>query len=146
MAGTTAAALKTALITAMGNEAALDGIPKAYGDPGELGRTEHIWIGAATDGESFNPTFRAGRKRREEEYTIDVTVMVSSMARPEINEARAVTIGTVIAEMLADDPQVNAVTNLMWCALDAWELDTIETGEGPQTTYTLTLRAKGRLL
>jgi hypothetical protein len=146
MAGTTAAALKSALKTAMAAEGGLSGVPISYGEPGDMARTEHVWIGAATDGDMEPASFRSSRKRRDETYTLDVVVEVSSIARAEASETRAVLLGTVIEEMLADDPKVGNVTNLLWCMVDGFELDTEETAEGPRSTYTLTLQARGRLL
>jgi len=146
MAGTTAAALKTALKTAMAADVGLVNIPISYGDPGDLGRTEHIWMGAAEEGSSEPTGMRSSRKRREEEYVFDVVVEVSSKARPESNEARAVVLGTIIEELIADDPKISNTTNLLWVMLDSFELDTTELSEGPRTVFTLTLRAKGRLL
>jgi len=146
MAGTTAAALKSALKTAMAAEASLAGVPITYGEPGDQARSEHIWIGAATDGDQELASFRSGRKRRDETYNLDIVVDVTSIGKVEANEARAVLLGTVIEEMLADDPKVGSVTNLLWCIVDSFELDSHETAEGPRSTYTLTLSARGRLL
>ena len=146
MAGTTAAALKSALKTQMGLEASLSAIPISYGEPGELARSEHIWIGAATDGDMEPASFRSGRTRRDEAYKLDVVVDVSSVGRVEANETRAVLLGTVIEEMLADDPKVGAVTNLLWCIVEGFMLDSHETGDGPRSVYTLNLSARGRLL
>ena len=146
MAGTTAAALKSALKTQMTQEAALGGIPISYGEPGDQARSEHIWIGAATDGDMEPASFRSGRTRRDEVYTLDIIVDVTSIGKVEANEARAVLLGTAIEEMLADDPKVGAVTNLLWCVVEGFILDSHETGEGPRSTYTLKLSARGRIL
>ena len=146
MAGTTAAALKSALKDAMSSEAGLAGVPISYGEPGDLARTEHIWIGAATSGAQEVAAFKTGRTRRDEEYFIDICVEVSSSSNPESCEARVVLLGTVIEEMLADDPKVNDVTNLLWCVVHNFDLDTQELAEGPVSKYTITLVARGRLL
>lgn len=146
MAGTTAAALKSALRAAMLAEVALSGVPVSYGEPGDTARTEHIWIGAATAGDSEPTAFKSGRTRRDEAYTVDVVVDVSSMASPETSEARAVVLVTAIDEMLADDPKLNEVPNLLWCVLESWDLSTQEGAQGPRTVMRLTLKARGRLL
>jgi hypothetical protein len=146
MAGTTAAALKSALKTQMSAEGALSGVPISYGEPGDLARAEHIWITSASDGEQQIANFKSGRKRRDETYSLSIVVEVSSMGRAETSEARAVVLGTAIEEMLADDPKVNSVTNLLWCVVESFALDTQESGEGPRTTFILTLQARGRLL
>jgi len=146
MAGSTAAALKAALKTAMAAEGALSAVAVSYGEPGELHRSEHIWIGSAVSGSVEPAVFRAGRVRRDEEYSLDVVIDVGSEPRPEDAETRAVLLGAVVEEMLADDPQVSNVTNLLWVIVDGFELDTVESSEGPRSTYTLTLQARGRLL
>jgi hypothetical protein len=146
MAGTTAAALKAALKTAMIAEAGLSGVPVSYGEPGDTARTEHIWIGAATAGDSDLVAFKSGRTRRDESYTVDVVVDVSSMDSAETSEARAVVLVTVIEEMLADDPKLNDVPNLLWCIVESWDLSTQEGAQGPRSVMRLTLKARGRLL
>lgn len=145
MAGTTMAALKSALKTAIDAEGSID-VPVAYGHPGDLGRKEHIWLGGSQLGDSEASGFRSGRKRRQESYTLEVVIEVMNDPTPEATETRAVALATVIEEMLADDPKVNNTTNLLWCALESLEMDTTETGEGPRTLLTLTLRAEARLL
>jgi len=146
MAGTTAADLKAALKSAMLSEAGLAGVPVSYGEPGDLARTEHVWIGSAVSGAQEVAVFKTGRTRRDEEYMVDVIVEVSSVSNPETCEARAVLLGTVIEEMLADDPKVNDVTGLLWCVVNAFDLDTQELPDGPVSKYTLSLNARGRIL
>jgi len=146
MAGTTAAAVKAALRAAMLAEAGLAGVPVSYGEPGDLARSEHIWIGSATTGDSDLVAFKAGRNRRDESYLVDVVVDVSSMASAETSEARAVELVTVIEEMLADDPKLGEVPNLLWCILESWDLTTQDYADGPRSVMSLSLKARGRIL
>jgi len=145
MAGTTMAAFKTALVAAITAEGSIN-VPVSYGDPGDLGRREHIWLGATTPLESETVSFKAGRKRRQESYSVEVVIEVLNDSHPEDAETRACALSAIIEEMLADDPKVNAVTNLLFAVLEDMEMETTQTGEGVRTVLTMSVRVEARLL
>jgi len=145
MAGTTAVATKSALKTAIGAEA-ISGVGVFYGAPGDRTMPELIYLGKATEVFQEPASFRSGRKRRDEEFTIELFVEVNSKATPELSETRAAAIVTIIEEMIADDPKVSNTTNLLWVMVRNIEFSTRETGDQPQTLATMEIVGKGRIL
>jgi hypothetical protein len=143
MAATSMAALRAAVQTAL---ASATSVPVFYGEPIDLKPSECIWLGKATDATQEPAALRKGRVKRDEDYEFDVTVWVASKARPADSEARAVAIATVIEETIADDPRVNDTPGVLFCVVDAVEMDTTETGDLPVTILTYTLRTRGRML
>ena len=141
MAGTVAAALRAALVDAL--DSLVAPVPFHYGAPGDLGRTETIWMGSAreasTDG-SQDVRQLGVPVRRREDLRMDLVIEVMSKNTARASEARAVALGLIIEEYLADNPTVGGVTNLLWCLVDGVQLDTNETADGPRTTLVYSLR------
>jgi len=71
---------------------------------------------------------------------MDLVIEVMSKNTARASEARAVALGLIIEEYLADNPTVGGVTNLLWCLVDGVQLDTNETADGPRTTLVYSLR------
>lgn len=145
---TTVAAVKSALKSAFQNHPDLSTIQVTYGDPGKYARTESIFLGAANDQAVVDPAgFRAGRKRRDEDYDLLVHITVVGFApEPEANEARATELGQVVEEYLAENHDLGgAIPGLLWARVSGWTLRT-EEGAGPFTTLTYTVNCKARLL
>lgn len=143
MAGTTMAGFRSALYSALG---AATSVKVFYGEPFEMMPSECIWLGKATDGTQEPVALRKGRVKRDEDYEFEVTIRVASKARPEQAEARAVAIGATLEELLADDPNLSATTDVLFALVDSIELDTTETGDLPVSILTYTIRVRGRML
>jgi len=142
MAGTVAAALRAALVDAL--DPLLDPVNVHYGSPGDLGRTETVWMGSARD-DATDSSQRVGALgvpvRRSEELHMDLVVEVMSKTTARASEARAVALGLIFEEYLAANPTIGGVTNLLWCIVEGMELDTAETADGPRTMLVYQLRA-----
>src|ERR1051325_1589894 len=99
----TVPAVKAALVSLI--SAQLTNVQVSYGRPADskLAR-ECVYIAEAT-GEHSIPVFKAGRKPREERYSIEVVVAVIK-ARGTITtaEARAFTLLAAVEDVVADDP------------------------------------------
>lgn len=75
-----------------------------YGWPGDVIEKECIWI-TETRGTFEIPTLKAGRKSRDEEYEVMVTIDVLKVGgTPAQAEAAAFTHLATIEDILADDP------------------------------------------
>lgn len=148
MAGTVAFDLREALVINLGP--LLGSVPIHYGHPGAHGRTEAIWLGTARDtsldSDHEPKALRAGRVRRSERLRTDVVIEITSKTTSRDAEERAVELGTVIEEYLADNPTVGSVENLLWCQVEGIELDTTETANGPRCVLVYTLLAASDLL
>lgn len=103
--------VKAALVSQLAARAALAAVPVSYG-----------WLGVATKGESISldppedthtggsriPTMKAGRKAREEEFTVVAAIQVvqggGNPRNAATTEARAFALLAELDGLLADDP------------------------------------------
>lgn len=95
--------------------------PVSYAWPGSNTVHECVFLGPhpeaadiRVDMDSQIPTIKAGRKQRQEEYTVRVTVWVFrpdlTSADAETCEARAFEVWDDLEDELADDPQIGIPT------------------------------------
>lgn len=147
MAGSTIVAVKQALVTQL---KALDGmgaVSVSYAHPGERGSKEILYCGAVRNGDHEAVALKAGRRRREENYDLDIEIAVSGTRLTEArSETRAIVIGTLVEEYLADNPTIGDVPNVRFVVVSGIEMQTITTTNGPLTQLTLTVSIKARLL
>ena len=80
MAGSTMYAAKAQLLTLLQANSTLSSIQVAYGDPGEAMRRESIFLGDVTANTHTPEALASGRRRRLEDYTLDIEVFVQSKA------------------------------------------------------------------
>ena len=80
MASTTIYNVKAALLTKLQASSDLNGIQVVYADPGSAERRESIFLGEVDSSNQIPESFGTGRRRRIEEYTVDVMVCVQSKA------------------------------------------------------------------
>lgn len=114
---TVKAGLVTAFSSALATASTSGGqIPVDYAWPGPDTAPECVFFGPhpqtadiRIDIDQDIPTIKAGRKQRQEDYTLRTTVWVF---RPDLTaagaqtvETRAFTIGGLVEDVLADDPQ-----------------------------------------
>lgn len=119
--------VKTQLVTLL--DAALT-VPVTYAWPGENTDPECVFLGPhpatadiRVDVSSQIPTIKAGRKQRQEEYTIRVTVW---SFRPELTSAdaqtceqRAFTIAASVENVLADDPKLGLAGAIQYSEIES---------------------------
>jgi len=146
MTVSTMAALKSAIKAAIAADTDLAGVQVYYGDPGDKGRRECIWLGASSLGEQEHPAMKAGKKRRREDYDLTVIIEVMSKRTPEASEARAVLLCGEVEDLLAADTTVGSVPNLLWAYVSDMEMNTTEGVDGPRSVIDLTIRAVADLL
>jgi hypothetical protein len=140
------AAIKANLKTALRANTTLSGVQVSYGDPGGDAQRETVWLGHTEDGSQEPLAMRAGRRRREENYTLHVHVEVIGRPTPEDNEARATDLCTAVEEVLADDPKVGNTPGVIHAVVAGVEMATGETTDGPRTVLTIFVSVKGVLL
>lgn len=109
----------------------------SYWWPGSGGEADQVYLGRRGDLEgpsrrieSRIPTIKAGRKQRQESYTIELSVESwrsdLTAADAETAEAWAFTILDKLDSLLADDPKL-ALTSIQWAQLGDVEV----VGGGP---------------
>ena len=146
MTGTTMAACRAGLVDLLDGDVTIGDVPVSYGEPGNFAERQHIWLGATTTidqeirGMANTPT------KRVEDYTFPLWVEVIGYRQTaRANETQAVVLSAAIETLVAADPTLGGVTNLMWCMVVGIELETTEHVDGPRTTLEMTMAAKGRL-
>lgn len=146
MTGTTMAAVRAAVVDLIDGDISIGDVPVSYGDPGNIGERQHIWLGATVEAEQEIRSMAATPTKRVEDYTFPLVIEVGgSYGSPRATEAQAVVLSAAIETLIAADPTLGGVTNLLWCIVAGIELDTSEGGDGARTTLEMTIAAKGRL-
>lgn len=112
----TAPTFRSALLAALQARAALAQVQTGYSHPGDTREDESIYLGEVR-GTSEVPLIRAGRKKREERYTLDVWFDVDAVG-PDAQTAseRAWSLYGELEDILADDPTVGLGAPF-WAAL-----------------------------
>lgn len=102
----TAPTFRSALLAALQAKPALAQVQVTYSHPGDTREDESIYLGEIR-GDSNVATLRAGRKHREERYTLDVWIDVDAVG-PDAQTAseRAWALYGELEDILADDPTV----------------------------------------
>jgi hypothetical protein len=100
-------------------EAALPTTQISYGHPGEAMDRESVFLGQARGSHTL-ATVRAGRRTRDEEYTIDVWVATTA-AGPTPQEAseRAWTLAAALEDICANDATLG-LAGVIWARVDDW--------------------------
>ena len=146
MAGSTIVAVKQALVTDFTALSGMSNVSVSYAHPGERGGKEIVYCGNVRSGEHDPVALRAGRRLREENYDLDIHVVVSGTKLTEDgSETRALELGKLVEEHIADNPKLG-VTNVSFAVISAIELETLSTSNGPLTQLILTVSVKARLL
>lgn len=113
MNSSTVVTVKKAMVTTLQARAGLAGIQVSYAHPGDKLEPDSIWMGDVR-GHHEIAALRAGRKVRNEEYTLDVIVSVLK-AGGDVQDAedRAFVLFIEVEGALADDPRLGG-TVLEW--------------------------------
>lgn len=99
--------------------ARLAGVQVGYSHPGSAIEAEAVYLGAARGSDEV-PVVRAGRKKRQESYTLDVffDVVADGPTGQEASE-RAWTLFGELEDLLADDPSLGQAQPF-WAVLGEW--------------------------
>lgn len=112
--------------------AQLPAVQVKYGQPAAIEKArECVWIGD-TEGTHTVPVLTAGRKRREEDYTITVFVeVVKDRGTLEDAEDRCEQITHAVEDVLANDPSLGNVDGLVHAYADGDFSLVTDYGPGP---------------
>lgn len=145
MAGSRIVAVRSALITGLDALSALDGVDVIYAwkFDQELPR-ERIFTGRARA--THTPaSLKAGRTFRNERMTFDLIVRVEKVdGTAEEADTRALVIGAVVEEYVADNKTGLGVSGLNWITVSGMELNNLSNDRGNLTelTYSITYDAR----
>ena len=112
--------VRAAVVAALTARPALVGVQVAYSHPGGTIEAESVYLGKARGSDEV-PVVRAGRKKRQESYTLDVffDVVADGPTGQEASE-RAWTFFGELEDLLADDPSLGQ-TQPFWAVLGDWD-------------------------
>lgn len=90
---------------------------------------------------------KAGRNFRDEEMDLDVVVLIAGVNKlPEETDTRALEIGKVVEEFIADRKNNElGVTGLQWMRVTGFELNNMYGSSGSMSEITYTVRFRARL-
>ena len=148
MAGSTMYAVKAALLPLLVSNSTLSSVQVTYGDPGEGQRRESIFMGDVNSNVHTPEALASGRRRRLEDYTLDVEVFVQSKAAGQQEaEQRALVLANAVEDVLADYPTLDdGVTGLLFVECSGMSMHTAEAGiDGPRIQVTVHVDVKARL-
>lgn len=136
---------KLALVDALKSRPALNGVLISYADPGDKARREQMFCSEVRVSEQSPVALRAGRRKRDEEYELDMLIDCSSKTTPETSESRCMELVAELENELAEDTTIRATDGVLWATVADMRLKTAETGDGPTSRATVTITVRGRL-
>ena len=136
---------KRSLLDSLASRPSLNGVLLAYADPGDKRRREQMFYAEVRVSEQSPVALKSGRRKRDEEYELDLIVDCASKASPETSEARCMELVAEVEDELADDPTIRGTDGVLWATVTDMRLTTMETGDGPMSRATVTITVRGRL-
>jgi hypothetical protein len=134
--------LRSLLATALAADTAVQ-VLYAY-PPDPSGTPDIVCLGNATADVEI-PTMVAGRKRRDESYTLTVVVEhVGEGESQETADTRCLVLFGKVEDALADDPNLAIGSTIFWAQLAGWEQvgGYTDTGHGCRIEAQVQVRAR----
>ena len=144
MAGSIIANFKAALLTQIQANATLGAVQCTYADPGGSQRREAVFLGDIETDDHVPEALASGRRRRREDFVCELFIEVSSKPTPQTAEARAVELANAVETVLADDPQLDNLSGLMFAAVRSLSMTTVQADQ-TVVTIRMLIEAKARL-
>lgn len=147
MAGSVVVAVRTAVADGIRTLLNDPKVSVTYGWQGgdDARRREQVFT--ARPRSSHDPaSLRAGRNFRDERMEFDIVVLVSGVGKnPEDTDMRALAIGRIIEEFIADNKNSLGVAGLNWIRMSAMELNNLYGSNGSLSEITYTVLYDARL-
>jgi len=146
---TTVAAFRAALFAALVADASLGGagVQVEYGEPAADRRDELVWLGnSVTSGINEPNAMVSGRRKRDEDYFVELVVQCASRSTCSANEIRGAAMVGAVEDILALDTTLS-VDGIIWASIETFEWETDLSGDAgtPRTTVTISIQVRGRL-
>lgn len=132
---------KRALVDLLLSRPALDGVQVTYADPGDKAKATQLWLGEVREASQEPVSIKAGRKKRDETYDLDV-IADAIKPTPETAEARCLELVAEVEDVVADfDIGVDGVWSV---GVTDFRMKSThaETGTLARAVVTLTVRAR----
>ena len=144
MAGSIIANFKAALLTQLQANATLGAVQCTYADPGGSQRREAVFLGDIETDDHVPEALASGRRRRREDFVCELFIEVSSKPTPQTAEARAVELANAVETVLADDPTLGDLSQLMFTQMRSLSMTTVQADQ-TVVTIRMLIEAKARL-
>lgn len=142
---TTLPTVKDAIITLLNGDSTFDDVQVSYGYPGDNAtQEESIWLGFA-EADVDITALRAGRKRRDETYTLQVIVEVIKVGgTQEEADERCAALAGAVESAIADDLQLDLGSTIFWAYVTGWNQvgGAIDRGHACRMELELTIQAR----
>ena len=145
MAGSIISNYKAKLLTELQANSTISAVQCTYADPGGSQRREAIFLGDIETDDFIPEALAPGRRRRRESFTCELFIEVSSKPTAQTAEARAVELINAVETVLADDPQLDNLSQLMFTAVRSLSITTVQADQAPVVTVRMLLDAEARL-
>ena len=145
MAGSIISNYKAKLLTELQANSTISAVQCTYADPGGSQRREAIFLGDIETDDFIPEALAPGRRRRRESFTCELFIEVSSKPTAQTAEARAVELANAVETVLADDPQLDNLSQLMFTAVRSLSMTTVQADQVPVVTIRMLLDAEARL-
>jgi hypothetical protein len=145
VAGSIISNYKAKLLTELQANSTISAVQCTYADPGGSQRREAIFLGDIETDDFIPEALAPGRRRRRESFTCELFIEVSSKPTAQTAEARAVELANAVETVLADDPQLDNLSQLMFTAVRSLSMTTVQADQVPVVTIRMLLDAEARL-
>ena len=145
MAGSIISNYKAKLLTELQANSTISAVQCTYAAPGGSQRREAIFLGDIETDDFIPEALAPGRRRRRESFTCELFIEVSSKPTAQTAEARAVELANAVETVLADDPQLDNLSQLMFTAVRSLSMTTVQADQVPVVTIRMLLDAEARL-
>lgn len=139
---------RKALVAALDTGELAGKVHYAWPGPDAAKQFELLWVDRVLDWSFVIPTIKAGRKQRQESFTLELVLWVP---KPDVTSAdavladeRAVELMAVVDSVLADDVQA-AEDRVQWLFLGAVSHELVPYGKGWACQILLQVQGQSRL-
>lgn len=145
---TTVPAVKAALVTLLTAEINDTSVQVMHGrSQDNLVKKRQVVVVGSVSYASEIANIKAGRKQRDERYSVEVIFLVAKpRGAPEDAETAVWGLFNALEDVLADDTSLGAIDGLVWAALGSVEADVAMEKEGPVAWVTANVDCYGRLV
>lgn len=144
--GTTLVKFKKAMVTALKARPGMSDVEVSYGFAEDYIAEKAVWFEGARSSDRI-ATLKAGTKRVEENYNVNLVIQVLCNEGETQDEAdeHAAAILTEVQQCLAENPQL--IPEILWASLEGWEhkIGSLPKGGGHGSGFNCRIGVRARL-
>lgn len=139
--------VRARLVDVLANNPVLTGVQVSHGYPGEgLIKREAIYVDRVVGAHKI-ANIKAGRKQRDEEYTVTVVIsVVKDAGTIAVCEARAFELLEQVEDTLADDPALQDLEGVVHATAAGFRMFSDMAKQGPACVIEFDIDVRARLI